>query len=246
VIVDSYAFTSDDFERLAIDKTLVVIDELGDRDIPADLVVNNNIYADDIAYPTADAALRGPKYCMLREPFRNPSRPNYYQPPESLLVTVGGADLADSFVDMLRETASVVRDSTINAVVGPYFSPPDDAPESVVFHREPSNIHTLMWEADMAVSGGGQTLYELAACGTPTVALTLGPDQVRNIQGFERAGFCLAAGEPAHPGFGDTLRSHLETLRRDVKTRRRMSEVGMSLVDGNGVFRVADNVVGLL
>jgi len=242
VVVDSYAFTTEDFERLANANRLGVIDELGDRRLPVDFVVNNNVYADDIAYPDAGMVLRGPAYCMLREPFRNLDEPRDTHPPTSVLVTVGGADLADAFVDILDITADVAEDATVNAIVGPYFDPPADAPEGVVFHREPSKIHELMWEADLAVSGGGQTLYELAVCGTPAVALTLGGDQVRNIAGFEEANVCLSAGMPTDPGFKDALFDHLQTLYWNRERRREMQTNGTSLVDADGVSRVADHV----
>lgn len=246
VVIDSYSYTSEDFERLAAEKTLVVVDELGDRRIPADLVLNNNIYADEIEYPAADAVLRGTNYCMLREPFRELEKPNHQQPPESVLVTVGGSDLADSFVEVLSLTASVADTSTIHAVVGPYFESPRDAPNNVIYHRQPPDIHELMWEADMAVTGGGQTLYELAACGTPSVALTLGADQIRNVDGFEKAGFCFAAGDPDNSNFEDEFRGYLETLYLKSETRRRMSKMGRSLVDGKGVSRVVERIGELL
>lgn len=246
VVIDSYSFTVEDFERIAGEKTLIVVDELGDRRIPANLVLNNNIYADKIDYPAADAVLRGPKYCMLREPFRELEHPNYQQPPESVLVTVGGSDLADSFTEIINLTASVANESIVHAVVGPYFESPGEAPNNVVYHRQPPNIHKLMWEAGVAVTGGGQTLYELAACGTPSVALTLGPDQMRNIDAFEEVGFCLTAGEPDDSNFKDRFQDDLETLYWESETRCGMGKTGLSLVDGKGVFRVAEHIAELL
>jgi len=246
VVVDSYAFTSDDFRELAKQTVLVVVDELGDREIPADLVINNNIYADDIAYPAAASVICGPKYCMLREPFRELEKPVHRHPPETVLVTVGGADIAGVFLSILTVVAEVTDSATVEAIVGPYFSPPDGSPEDVQFHRDPPNIHELMWDADLAVSGGGQTLYELAACGTPPVALTLGEDQVRNIEGFEEAGFCRSTGEPSQEEFNDVLYRNLRTLSEDAKIRREMSERGLSIVDGKGVVRVADSIEKLL
>jgi spore coat polysaccharide biosynthesis predicted glycosyltransferase SpsG len=179
---------------------------------------------------------------MLREPFRVLDEPRSTHPPTSVLVTVGGSDLADIFADVLDITVSITEEATVNAVVGPYFEPPTDAPDGVVFHNEPSEIHELMWEADLAVSGGGQTLYELAVCGTPAVALTLGDDQIRNIAGFKKANVCLSAGRPADPEFEDILSDHLTTLYQDCDQRREMQMNGTSLVDGDGVLRVADHV----
>ena len=246
VIIDSYDFTTGKFKKIAKKKRLIVIDELGDRYIPAEIIINNNIYADNISYPAAETILRGPKYCMLREPFRNLSEPPIRHRPESVLVTVGGSDLADSFVDILNVAGSVSNEIAINAIIGPYFNPPEDTPDNVIFHREPSAIHELMWDADMAVSGGGQTLYELAVCGTPTVALTLGLDQVRNIDGFVNAGFCFSAGTPDEYSFEATLQDQLQILIQENETRRQMAKCGRTIVDGDGVIRVADSIINLI
>jgi spore coat polysaccharide biosynthesis predicted glycosyltransferase SpsG len=146
---------------------------------------------------------------------------------------------------MLRVTESFGDDITINAVVGPYFTPPDGTPDDVIFHRQPPAIHELMWAADIAVSGGGQTLYELAVCGTPAVALTLGPDQKRNINGFAEAGFCLPAGAPDEITFEKTLRDQVQTLLESFEIRKQMYQTGIEIVDGRGVVRVADRLLNL-
>jgi spore coat polysaccharide biosynthesis predicted glycosyltransferase SpsG len=80
---------------LRIGTRTVVVDELGDREFSADLVINNNAYSDDIPYPGVHNTLRGPQYCMLRDAFRDivPNRGASNQ----ILVTLGGSDLAGSF-----------------------------------------------------------------------------------------------------------------------------------------------------
>jgi spore coat polysaccharide biosynthesis predicted glycosyltransferase SpsG len=246
VVVDSYEFSTGDFRQVGKGRTLVVIDELGDRPIPAERVLNTNIYADDVSYPAATEVLRGTEYCMLREDFRQLPPPTYPDPPETVLVTVGGADLADAFSEILDIPLALSGTVAVDAIVGPYFDSPDGVPGRVTFHDQPSNIHTLMWEADVAVSGGGQTLYELAACGTPTAALTLGSDQVRNIDGFREAGFCRSVGRPSDQLFAQTLRKTLTALVTNHDMRREMGQQGRSLVDGNGVVRVADRLQTLV
>lgn len=243
-VLDSYELTTADFERIGAEKTLVVVDELGDRRIPADLVLNNNLYANDICYPEADAVLRGPEFCMLREPYRTLPEPTYADKPERVLLTVGGADLSNAFRDVLGVTAQVTPvETTIDTVVGPYFDKPASVPANVEFHHTPENMHELMWRADLAVSGGGQTLYELAACGTPPAAVTLGPDQERNIEAFTERGFCHSVGE-YRDGFGERLRTALlDPL--DYDRRRRMGETGRDIVDSRGVVRVADRLLAL-
>jgi len=243
IVVDSYEFTSEDFDRLAGTTTLVVFDELGDRRLPADLVINNNAYADEITYPAADAVCRGPDYCLLRPAFRDLPAPKQTQPPEQVLLTVGGSDLAGAFEDVLEVTAEAVpTETTVESVVGPYFETPASPPPGVTFHRVPSNLAELMWNADLAVSGGGQTLYELAACGTPPVAVTLGDDQIRNVEAFEAAGAARGVGRPAAAEFESRLHHELNRLCDAKSERRQLAEQCRDLVDGRGASRVARRV----
>ena len=247
VVIDSYEFTSEDFDRLTGTTTLVVFDELGDRRLPADLVINNNIYANDIAYPTADVVCRGPDYCLLRPAFRDLPAPEHTQPPRQVLLTVGGSDLAGAFEDVLEMTARAVpAETTVKSVVGPYFETPPSPPSGVTFHRVPSNMAELMWTADFAVSGGGQTLYELAACGTPPVAVTLGDDQIRNVEAFEAAGAARGVGRPAAAEFESRLHNELSRLYETKSERRQLAERCRDLVDGFGAERVANRVETLI
>lgn len=240
VVVDSYDFTAEDFELLTRNKTLVVVDELGDRQIPADLVINNNIYAHDIAYPSAKTVLRGPDYCMLREQFRNLPDPTYADPPKRALLTVGGADLTNEFIDLLEVMREVLPvETALDTIVGPYFDDLLTQPDGVNIYRNPNNIPELMLRAELATSGGGQTLYELAACGTPAAALTLGKDQVKNIDAFTEHGFCFNVNQTTGLVSEEQLK---ETVRKllDTETRKKMGQTGRELVDGKGVRRVAD------
>lgn len=243
VVIDSYELTTTDVELLNDLTTTVVIDELGDRHLPVNLVVNNNIYADQIEYPDADVVLRGPSYCMLRSEFRNPSNATVRSGFEglNLLLTIGGADLTDSFRLILETTIEAVpKGTTVHAIVGPYF---DDNTriEDVEYHRTPSNLPSLMSCCDFAVTGGGQTLYELAACGTPPVAVRLGDDQVRNIVGFEKEGFCIDSGWPNDTMFETRLSDGVRKIAQP-EHRADIARIGQNLVDGKGVIRVANQI----
>jgi spore coat polysaccharide biosynthesis predicted glycosyltransferase SpsG len=197
-----------------------------------------------VEYPDADTVLAGPSYCMLRSEFRDRStqRPDDSQQEGlAVLLTIGGADLKNSFESILETTTRVVPDeATIHAIVGPYFD--DSSRDGVEFHRTPSNLATLMARCDLAVSGGGQTLYELAVCGTPPVAVRLGDDQVRNITRFAAEGFCVDAGWPDDAEFSSRLRRGLTELTQPDQRSRR-AHIGRSLVDRNGVIRVADALI---
>ena len=46
-----------------------------------------------------------------------------------------------------------------------------------------------MWKCDLAISAGGQTTYELARVGVPTIAIGLAENQRNNIRGWIEKGF---------------------------------------------------------
>jgi RimJ/RimL family protein N-acetyltransferase len=52
----------------------------------------------------------------------------------------------------------------------------------------------LMTASDIAVSAAGQTLFELARCGVPTIAVGVAENQRHNLEGFTDAGVCYNAG----------------------------------------------------
>ena len=244
-VIDSYEFNQANFRLLKREKDIVVLDELGNRSIPANLVINNNLYASGICYPDAAKVLRGPDYCMLREEFRDLTKPTYSVPPNHVLLTIGGADLTEDFSSIINTVGEVLPAETVlDIIVGPYFDDVSIRTSSINLHRNPDNISELMIRADLAVSGGGQTLYELATCGTPAAAITLGDDQVKNIKAFAEHGFCLDVGRGTHSKLRVCLKQALQRLL-DLETRQKMGRRGRELVDGNGVLRVADQISSL-
>jgi spore coat polysaccharide biosynthesis predicted glycosyltransferase SpsG len=128
------------------------------------------------------------------------------------------------------------------AIVGPYFEVPDDIRDLATFHVTPDNLTHLMVSADFAVSGGGQTMYELAACGTPPVSMCLGVDQVRNIEALSDRGFCTPVGTPTDSEFEENLAEHVEQLATDDDLRIQKARIGQRLVDGRGAERVASKL----
>jgi spore coat polysaccharide biosynthesis predicted glycosyltransferase SpsG len=113
----------------------------------------------------------------------------------------------------------------------------------VVLHHAPGELLGLMTTCDLAVSGGGQTLYELAACGLPTVALCLADNQRGQLAALADQGALLPGGARDQGGlsspFAD-LGPAVTQLAGDLALRQRMSAIGQRLVDGQGTLRVAD------
>lgn len=52
------------------------------------------------------------------------------------------------------------------------------------YSLDAEHMKTLMLESDVAISAGGQTLYELASVGLPTIAIQVVDNQSEDISGF--------------------------------------------------------------
>ena len=91
----------------------------------------------------------------------------------------------------------------------------------------------------MAVTGAGQTLYELACTGCPAVAIEMVPNQTGQLEELIRAGSVRRGGRAGQMDGFRELREALLPLLSDRQIRQAMSEAGRRLVDGKGALRVA-------
>jgi spore coat polysaccharide biosynthesis predicted glycosyltransferase SpsG len=110
----------------------------------------------------------------------------------------------------------------------------------VVIHRDPPDVRGLMLGADVALCAGGQTTYELAATGTPAIAVQVAANQAGNLRGLEAAGALVWAGSVEDADLGDRVMAALAALAGDGARRAAMSRAGRALVDGKGIERVAE------
>lgn len=114
----------------------------------------------------------------------------------------------------------------------------------IVLHRNVTDMRSLMLQCDAAISAGGTTLFELCACGIPTVTYALADNQIMNAAAFEKAGLMLYAGDIRNDRrFVARIFECLEALVQDHTLRLRMSERMQKLVDGNGAARLATAIL---
>lgn len=246
VLLDSYFVTPDYMAAVKREAPLVYIDDLNAFDYPADLVVNYTLYGGKLAYPQNKRYLLGPKYALLRREFRNVPQRNAKEEVKDVLLTTGGADSEHVALRCVQYLWERPEDGTIYHVVLGGMN--QDAAEierlavgraHIVLHRNVSDMRSLMLGCDVAVSAGGTTLFELCACGVPTVTYVLADNQIMNAASFEEAGLMLNAGDIRnnHQLLAHIF-EHLEALIQDWPLRQHMAERMQAMVDGNGASRL--------
>lgn len=244
LVVDSYAVSSALLDSLRpVVGHLVAIDDIADRPLPVHTVVNGAAGAERLEYRGGLAEtvyLLGPHYALLDPVYATAPERRTRHSVERVLVTLGGGSHPAALQAVMRGALSLDT-AAVDLVVGPFAG--DEAPgvtenARVVVHRRVPMLRTLMLEADVAVSGAGMTLLELAATATPTVFLTLAPNE-SNSSAFERAGAALSAGSPGAPDVGAAVALNLKRLAGDPNLRESLGASARRLVDGQGAQRVA-------
>jgi spore coat polysaccharide biosynthesis predicted glycosyltransferase SpsG len=193
--------------------------------------------------------LLGPSYLALRPEFAEAARRTIHDDVRRALVTIGGADPGRLVAPLVRRAIAGLGAVTLDVVAGPLV---DDvacvraAVGRVVLHESPKHLRDLRLAADLAVTGGGQTVYELAATGTPMVATGLAANQMPSVDAMRAAGALAYAGDVHDAALGPGLVATLAALAADPERRADMSRRGRALVDGRGAPRVARALLDLI
>jgi spore coat polysaccharide biosynthesis predicted glycosyltransferase SpsG len=255
VLVDSYRLTPPYLERLyAGTARLALVDDLGELYAPADLVVNGAAHAGTLGYDPAEAGvlLLGPRYMLLGPEYAGAPARAAPEHPRQVLVAMGGGDPLGIMARVLEEVrAALGPGPELHAIVGPYFGPEwapggaaARAAEGVHLHRAPADLRPHVARADLAVTAAGITLYELAACGVPTVAFSIAPNQRPQLEVLAGEGALASAGDASSPGFPQALRAAVRRLA-PAEARSALGRAAHAVVDGGGASRVAACLLAL-
>lgn len=215
----------------------------------ADIIVNQDPIADERLYVCREPKTRlllGTEYTFLRREFRQRARPQREVPAVArrLLLTFGGSDPDRLTETCLAELESVTVDD-LDAVVliGP--SNPRGAEleaagrgrTGIRLLRNPPDIFQWMAWCDLAVIAVGSTLWELAYCRVPCIAVLINEDQGPAMDILERRGACvsLGLGRRLSPG---RLAGAISSLSGDPRRRAALGTSLAALVDGRGAQRV--------
>jgi len=209
VMVDGYHFGGDYQQAIkAAGLKLLFVDDYGHAErYPADLVLSQQLRASEIPFEKRGAdtqLLLGPGYFGLRREFEA-WRDFKREVPEvarKILVTMGGSDPDNVSLQVLQALHAVeVNGLKVTVVIGgsnPHG--PSIVQEALAWgdslrlERNTRRMPELMAWADVAVSAGGGTCYELAFLQTPMFLITIAMNQERTCRVLAEQGMAIDGG----------------------------------------------------
>lgn len=246
VVLDGYQFNGG-YQRLLKDLglCLLCLDDYGHAEhYYADLVLNQNISACEEIYSNRESytkLLLGTKFSLLRQEFLSWRGWQRKSPTvaQKVLVTLGGAD-PDNVTLQVIQALQLIQIEGLEAIVvlggsNPHYGQIQLATQAskinITLHRNVTDMSELMAWADMAISAGGSTNWELALMGLPSLIISLADNQTPNAIEMGAQGIVSYLGWHQHITSTEIIRA-IETMAYDRQRRERMSQEGQKLVDG--------------
>ncbi len=259
LVFDNYALAADDHRAIAKGRPTLVIDDLADRPLAADLVLDAGPArrAEDYAglAPQNAKLLLGPNYAPVRPAFpalrdaalaRRAERP----PVRRILVSLGLTDvggITSKVVDLLRPIANDVKLDLVLGGGAPslpaLWALAADDPR-LELHVDTQHMPELVFDADLAIGAGGSTTWERCVLALPALTLILADNQIAAARALEAAGVtpCLDVEAPDfEAAFVEAVRDLLVSAER----RAALSAASATVCDGLGADRVAEAFLAL-
>ena len=252
VILDSLNITQDEISALCdCDFKLLSIDDFSRNTYSNSIILDWTINAENSNKHNHNEAnnilLLGSKYIVVRKPFLSPPPP----PKKTLhkvLVILGGSDIRNLTDQLIKSISNAFSTIEMCVVKGPGIL---NAFESFQFINNnikvyselgPNEMRDLMQYCDVAISAGGQTLYELAAQLIPTIAIQVIDNQCEDIEGWKEKGLISEVIKWDDELISKKVCSALNKLK-SVEIRENITNRIGGIISGNNVTTIINILI---
>ena len=254
VVVDHYAYDLSMTEIVSQNAVLAVIDDLCNRTLICDYVINHNLgfakqdYNNCINRSGQRATLLlGPNYCLIDKRFSELETQQRIRENKKLnvLITFGAMDHNNLSFLVLKEIFSSKLSHSFNASVMLHANAPhrcqlerwsSNFGDQVKLHWSPQSVPELYAEANFAIGAGGTSAWERCAAGLPTLMMPAAANQKGIIHYISQAGGGKSISlENKKRNY---IMNELERIHDNTDCLKTMSKNARNIVDGYGLDRV--------
>lgn len=252
VVFDHYGLIADDHRDLGRGRPALAIDDLANRPLAADLVVDSGPQRKPEDYqgliPAGARLLLGPGYAPVRPEFaalRGPALARRDGPVERIMVSMGLTDVGGITGKVLDRLRPRIANVAVDIVLG------DSAPSRaglqrlarhdprLTVHVDTPHMAELTAAADFAIGAAGSSTWERCTLALPSVLLILAENQRPAATALAALGAALVV-DVADPDFDQAFDRAMLKLLSDAEARRRVSAKSAEVCDGLGAARTAE------
>lgn len=257
ILIDTYSLTNEYCLLLKDKVKIACFDDLFLEKYDVNLIINYNIFCQQFDYKerygnSSTQLLLGTAYVPLREEFRNPIITNRNQI-DSVLLICGGGDYLNVLGNYLSTIVQENCDIMWHVVVGSYNKNEKELEthrlksNNIFLHKNVKKMCELISSCDLIVSAASTVLYECLACRKPVQFFCVADNQELDIQAFQEYANMLYLGD-ARENMDVVIRNSLNWIndnRRNSEMMRKMIDRSKELIDCDGAYRIADEIVKL-
>ncbi len=250
VVLDGYNFSTTYQENLKGGglKILILDDYAHLKKYYCDALLNQNISAKKELYKGTSAKfLLGSDYFILRDEFfkSGKKKRKISNTPNKILITMGGSDLNNvsskilTFLNAYKEKKLeiIIIAGSINPHINKLNKLAKRSFHDVKVIENCKNMPSLISWADIGITSGGTTSYEIAYMGLPSLMVSLAKNQILNVEELSRKQSTI------NLGFYTSLKkdefiNQFKKLLFSKEGRAKMSLRAKNLVDGLGKERI--------
>ncbi|MDB2543596.1 hypothetical protein N9X63_00820 [Woeseiaceae bacterium] len=254
ILIDSLRVTDNqisDIQRL--DAEIIYIDDEQRRNVlDSGFVLDWTILADKKKYflPKKESItyLLGSKYTPIRKPFKINQRKSISDEIKTIFVSFGGSDIRNLTPITLSTLCKNYPNLKKNIIIGPGFENIEniqflqDKNTNLVTNANALIMANLMQESDVAISSGGQTLYELTSIGVPTIAVLLVENAREDTEGWAEVGAVDYVGNFDDKDLMEKIVQSVNSLKSQNK-RKKMQSAANKFIGFDGGANIVDAVL---
>ena len=246
LLVDSYQVTEKYLRTLEEHTEVFYLDDLDAFEYPVSNVICYANYYSQLSYGNYKGNTKfylGTSYMPIRRVFQNCKPKLIKEKIENVMILSGGSDnyhMIENIAELFKENDILQAD----IICGAFYPDFEGLKEKFAgygnlhFYQNVSNLEEFMEKADLAISAGGTTLYELSAKGTPTISYSFADNQLKNVRQFDEDGLISYAGDVrVDDVYGNIYRLYRKF--EDSKLRKACSKKMQKVMDGQGATRIA-------
>lgn len=251
IIIDSYFADLDFYNEISKSTPLTVyIDDNNRMEYPKGIVVNGTLDVSNMGYSKREDIkyFVGNEFIPLRKAFWDLTKLKINDNIENILITMGGNDLRNLTPKILKLLNEKYPKANKKVIIAESFENVSeieslkDETVKLIYSPDSNEIIDAMESVDLSISASGQTLYELACMGVPTIAIGIIDNQKNNIKNWINQGFIEYAGCWSDENLLSNVLDKIEFLKdKNIRYDKRL--LGIQAVDGKGSLKIAKGIL---